>query len=96
MFPRVNTEQGSELPNDRVLVGICPDLDVARLCVLHQPCPATALDAGEGGVELLLERIEAAVAGVDGFGEGAGWGLAAALALGYEVLPEEGVVDVAT
>lgn len=94
MLPRVNTENRAELANDRVLVLVRLDADVARLDVLDQPCPATALDAREGSVELLLEPVEAAVAVVDGLGEGTRRRLTAALRLGCQVLPEEGVVDV--
>lgn len=94
MLPRVNAENGAELANDRVLVRVRLDADGVRLDVLDQPCPAAALDAGKGSVELLLEGIEAAVAGVDGLGEGARRRLAAALRLGRQVFPEEGVVDV--
>ena len=96
VLPSVNTEDGAELADHRVLVGVCLDADVAGLHVLHQPGPAGALDAGERGVELALQLLERAVGVVDLLGESAGWGLAAALGLGCEVLPEEGVVDVST
>lgn len=96
MLPGVNAEDGAELADHGVLVGVCLDADVAGLHVLHQPGPAGALDAGESGVELALQLLERAVGVVDLLGESAGWGLAAALGLGCEVLPEEGVVDVST
>ena len=94
MLPGVDTKDGAELANDGVLVGVGLDADVAGLHVLHQPRPAGALDAGERGVELALQLLERAVGVVDLLGESAGWGLAAALGLGCEVLPEESVVDV--
>jgi hypothetical protein len=34
MLPRINTQERRELPHDRVLVGVRPDLDLARLVVL--------------------------------------------------------------
>jgi hypothetical protein len=96
VLPGVNAEDGTELADHGVLVGVCLDADVAGLHVLHQPCPAGALDTGESGVELALQLLERAVGVVDLLGESAGWGLAAALGLGCEVLPEEGVVDIST
>jgi hypothetical protein len=95
VLPGIHTQDGPELSNDGVLVGIRLDAHAARLGVLDQPRPPASLDAGEGDVELLLERVQAAVRVVDGRCEGAGRGLAAALGGGREVLPEEGVVDVA-
>lgn len=71
MLPSVNTEDGSELADNGVLVCVGSDLDGTGLGVLDQPSPARALDTGEGSVELLLHGIEAAVMGVDGLGEGA-------------------------
>lgn len=96
MLPRINTEDRTELANDRVLVLVRLDADVAGLDVLDQPSPTATLDASESGVELLLESVEAAVFVVDSLGEGARRRLAAALGLGCEVLPEESVVDVTT
>lgn len=96
LLPRVDTENGTELANHRVLVGICLDLDAASLRVLYQPCPSTALDTCERGVELLLESVKAAIVGVDGSCESARWWLTTTLVGGREVLPEESVVDVAT
>ena len=94
MLPGVDTKDGAELANDRVLVGVGLDADVAGLHVLHQPRPAGALDASERGVELALQLVERAVGLGDLGGESARWGFAAALGLRGEVLPEEGVVCV--
>jgi hypothetical protein len=94
VLPGVDAKDGAELANDGVLVGVGLDADVAGLHVLHQPCPAGALDAGERGVELALQLVERAVGLGDLGGESTGWGLAAALGLRGEVLPEEGVVCV--
>ncbi len=96
MLPGINTEKGLELANDGVLVGVGADADLAGLLVLDQPGPAAALNTGQRGVELVLELIETTVGGVDGLGEGAGGGLTTAGALGGQVLPEEGVVQVTT
>ncbi len=66
MLPSINTEQWSVLSNNRVLVGICADLDLACLGVLHEPCPAASLDTGKSSIEFGLERGEVAVAGFNG------------------------------
>jgi hypothetical protein len=95
MLPRINSQNRPELSHYRVLVRIRPNLDTSRLSVLDQPRPATALDARERRVELLLECVEAAVAVVDGLAQRTCWGLAAALAGGRQVLPEQRVVEVA-
>ena len=94
LLPRVDTEDGAELANHRVLVGICLDLDAASLRVLHQPCPSAALNACERSVEFLLESVKAAIVGVDGSSESARWWLTTTLVGGREVLPEQGVVNV--
>ena len=96
VLPGVDAEDRAELADHGVLVGVGLDADVAGLHVLHQPGPAGALDASERGVELALQLVERAVGVVDLLGEGARWRFAAALGLGREVLPEEGVVDVST
>lgn len=72
------------------------DSDAARLDVLDQPGPSGALDAGEGGVEVLLERLEIAVGVLNRLCKSTGRRLASALGLRCQVLPEEGVVEVAT
>jgi hypothetical protein len=94
VLPGINTKDRAELANDWVLVGVGLDADVAGLHVLHQPRPARALDTRERSIELALQLIERAVGLGDLCGEGAGWGLAATLGLGGEVLPEESVVCV--
>jgi hypothetical protein len=95
VLPSVDAEDGPELADDGVLVGVGADLEAARLGVLNEPGPAGALDAGEGRVEALLEGVEGAVRVVDGAGQSAARGLAAALARGRQVLPEQRVVEVA-
>lgn len=96
VLPGVNAEDRAELADHGVLVGVGLDANVAGLHVLHQPCPAGALDAGQSGVEFALQLIERAVGVVDLGCESAGWGLTAALGLGRKVLPEKSVVDVST
>ena len=95
MLPRINAQQRPELSHHRILVRVRLDPNRTGLRVLDQPRPAGALDAGQSGVELLLHGVEAAVGGVDGFGQVAGGWLAAAAGFGGEVLPEERVVCVA-
>jgi len=55
VLPRIDTQERGVLAHHRVLVGVCPDLHLARLVILHEPRPATALDAGQRGVEFGLE-----------------------------------------
>lgn len=61
MLPCVDTENRSILPHDGVLVRVGLDQDLAGLVVLHEPCPATALDTRKRGVELALEVSERSV-----------------------------------
>lgn len=65
MLPRINSQQRLELSYNRVLVGICADLDLSCLSVLDKPCPTAALDTGERGVKFGLEVGEGAVGGFD-------------------------------
>ena len=95
MLPSINTQNRTELPHDRILVRIRPNLDSTGLGILHQPRPTTTLNPSKRRVELLLERVEAAIAVVDSSRQGARRGLAAALVGRREVLPKEAVVDVA-
>jgi len=63
MLPRINAQQRCVFSNNRVLVGICADLDLTSLVVLDEPGPAAALDTGECGVEFGLEVRKGAVGG---------------------------------
>jgi len=65
VLPSINTQQWCVLSNNRVLVGICADLNLSSLVVLDEPCPSTTLDTCKGCVELGLEGGEIAVAGFD-------------------------------
>ena len=79
VLPGIDAQNGTELADDEVLVCIRLDADLARLHILHKPGPAASLDAGQSGVEFLLECVRAAVALVDGTRKLASQWLAAAL-----------------
>jgi hypothetical protein len=66
VLPGVDAEEGLKVAGDGVLVQAGDDTEGARGLVLDQPGPAGALDAGEGGVGLLLEGLEGAKVLVDG------------------------------
>lgn len=95
MLPRINPQNRPKLPNDRILIRIRLNTHSPRLRILHQPRPTRPLNPRERGIKLLLERIQAPIPIIDSLREGAGRGLAAALVGRGQVLPEEGVVDVA-
>lgn len=67
MLPRIDPQERYIPPHNRILILIRLDFEAARLAVFDEPCPAAALDAGEGGVELGAEGGEAAVGFEDGF-----------------------------
>lgn len=96
VLPGINTQDWAELANNRILVRVCLDLDAASLSILNQPSPPAALNACQSRVELLLERIQAAVAFIDGLAQSTRGRLAAALACGRQVLPEQAVIDVSS
>lgn len=79
-----------------VTYSVAANANLASLLVLDEPSPSAALDAGQGGVHLVLELAEAAVGVVDGLSQGTRRGLTTTSALGSQVLPEEGVVQVTT
>ena len=82
---------------DRMLAySISSDANLAGVLVLHEPSPATALNASKGSVHLGLEVTKATVGGVNGLGKGTRGQLTTTGALGSKVLPEEGVVKVTT
>jgi hypothetical protein len=95
MLPSIHSQNRSELPNHRILIRIRPNLHAPRLRILDQPRPPTPLNACQCSVELLLERIQAAIAVVNRLAQRTCGGLAAALVRGRQVLPEQGVVEVA-
>lgn len=67
MLPRVDAHQGHQRAGDGVLVGARDDAEGAALLVLDQPRPAGALDAGQGGGDLLAEGLEGAEVLLDRF-----------------------------
>ena len=72
------------------------DANLTSVLVLDKPSPATSLDTGKSGVHLVLELIQATVGVVDSSSKSTGRRLTTTSALGSQVLPEEGVVQVAT
>lgn len=76
--------------------GVGADSNLSGLLVLHEPSPATALNASQSSVHLGLELADATVGGVNGLGQSTRRGLTTAGTLGGKVLPEESVVKVAT
>jgi hypothetical protein len=65
MLPSIDTQQRRVLAHNWVLVGVGPNLNQSSLVVLDEPCPSTALNACERGIELGLEGGEIAVRGFD-------------------------------
>jgi hypothetical protein len=57
MFPSIDTQQRLILANNRILVSVCADANLARLRVLDKPGPSTALNARQRSIELLLHLI---------------------------------------
>lgn len=66
VLPRVNAHQRLQVARHGVLVRAGDETEGAGCLVLDEPGPAGALDAGEGGVGLLLEVVEGAEVFVDG------------------------------
>ena len=66
MLPGVNAEQRSQIARDGVLVCASDDRELAGSAVLGEPSPATALDASQSRVELLLEGVKGAKLVADG------------------------------
>jgi len=99
VLPDVDTDDG-DVSEERVLVRRRRDLKTLRRGVETEPSPARALNSSGARVERLLERIDGSELLLDGRLEWSITELApGALALGRrrrEVLPEEGVVDMAS
>lgn len=94
MLPHVDTEYGHALGNGVLVLGR-NDGKTGGL-IPDEPAPAAAGDAQQGSVEGGLELVEAAPDSCD-FGDelGSRLGLGGRVGGGGQVLPEEGVVDVA-
>lgn len=94
---RGNEEITKELrrTEQRILVRRRHNLKLPRLGVIAEPSPATTLYASCSRIELLLECLYRAKVALESGLQLAVFELAAALLYGCEVLPEQGVVDVA-
>lgn len=79
-----------------ITYSIGADANLAGLLVLDQPRPAATLDAGQGGIHLVLELAEAAVGAVNGLRQSPRRRLTTTSVLRGQVLPEQGVVQVST
>lgn len=95
MLPHIDAENGHAL-GDGVLVLGRDDAETCRV-VLDQPTPAAAGDAQQRSVKRMLELVQAAPDAGD-LGDQAGCGVRRSIRArgGRKVLPEEGVVDVAS
>lgn len=66
VLPGVDSQKRLQVAGDGVLVGASDEAEVSGRLVLDEPGPAGALDAGEGGVGLLLEVVEGGKVLLDG------------------------------
>lgn len=66
VLPGVDSQQRLQVAGDGVLVGTGDEAEVSGRLVFDEPGPARALDAGEGGVGLLLEVVKGAKVLLDG------------------------------
>jgi hypothetical protein len=96
VLPSINTKERLKSASDGVLVGSGDNGQSARVLVLDEPGPAGALDASEGSVGLLLERVEGAKVLLDSIQKLALGLTTTALAIGSKVLPEKRVVNMTT
>ena len=95
MLPSIDTQERFELSDDRVLIRIRPHLKSSGLGILHQPSPSAPLYARQFRVHDFLQSIKSSVCLIDGLAQLSAWGLSSTGRLGGEVLPEEGMIDVA-
>mmetsp|Transcript_22573 Transcript_22573/g.64946 ORF Transcript_22573/g.64946 Transcript_22573/m.64946 type:complete len:214 (+) Transcript_22573:291-932(+) len=96
MLPHINAKKGDKTGSrlERVLIGTGGNLQTAGLWVEAQPTPPAALNSNGGRRHLLLHLLHTTKRLGDGGLEGA-TGLNRAAALGGQVLPEQGVVQMA-
>lgn len=66
VLPGVNSQKRLQVAGDGVLVGTSDETEVSGRLVLDEPGPARALNAGEGGVGLLLEVLKGTKVLLDG------------------------------
>ena len=96
MLPHIHPKDGRR-PRHRILVVGRGNVQLSLGSVGHQPTPSAALNAQQGRVERILKLIEGSPALLDGRLEGRCLiDLAPPGLLRGQILPEEGVVDVAT
>lgn len=95
MLPRIHAQQRHQPAHNRVLVRPRNNAHLPARRILDQPRPPGPLDARKLRVKRRLELLQVAPLALDRLCQGARGGLAAAGRLWGEVLPEEGVVEVA-
>ena len=95
MLPRIDPQQRHILPDNGILIRIRDHFDRIRLRILDQPRPPAALDPRQLRIHHFLQPLHPPVRVVDCSRESARWRTPAAEFSGGEVLPEEGVVEVA-
>lgn len=66
MFPGIDTHERYVVAGYGVLVGSGDDLESTGRLVLDEPGPATALDAGQGSIDLTLQSLKGAEIAIDG------------------------------
>lgn len=80
---------------ERILVSGGRNLKPLGFRVVSQPSPTGTLDGSSSSVELLLEGVQSVEVAIDSLFQRTRSELSAPGARGGEVLPEQGVVDVA-
>lgn len=61
MFPGIDTQQRRISAYHRILICVCPDLNLTSLVVFNEPRPAAALNTRKCGVEFRFEVGERAI-----------------------------------
>lgn len=95
MLPHIHPKNRNRIRN-RVLVLRADNLQLALCLVTNQPSPATALQAHQNSIKSSFKFLHAAPLALDGLFEGRRHvNIGLVRAIGRQVLPEQGVVDVA-
>lgn len=97
MFPHIHPKN-RHLIRNRILILRRNNLQLAPRSISHQPTPSTPLQPQKRSPKRLLELLDRPVLGLDGRLQDGGGLVDVRLGggVGGQVLPEEGVVDVAT
>lgn len=97
MFPHIHPKN-RHLIRNRILILRRNNLQLAPRSISHQPTPSTPLQPQKCSPKRLLELLDRPVLGLDGRLQDGGGLVDVRLGggVGGQVLPEEGVVDVAT